>query len=155
MGECEMGNQNKEAASLNFGNNPTQVRTRKACRELTFATFKRNMPHDADHRMLTVGAIHLVLNLAIREPTKQDAAMLRVFIRNRFLFKLTAKLTNLVFQLLIFSFKPIIFLFESLTLLSQLDDSFLENRCASVLSNEPFDSSQQFREQGVASTTGS
>ncbi|NQT13173.1 MAG: hypothetical protein HQ582_10520 [Planctomycetes bacterium] len=62
--------------------------------------------------------------------------MLRVFIRNRFLFKLSAKMLVFLQDLLMFSFKPVVFLLETLELFPELDKPFFQNSCTPMLRDE-------------------
>ena len=134
-----------------FLNDASEIAASESGREVTFATFQRRNSQVTEHGNLAIGAVRLVLNLAIRQPTKQDAAMLRVFVRNRFLFKCFAKTLNFVFQLLIVTFKPIIFLFETLELFSELDKPFFQNRGAATLVDEFVDGGQQVCDHGLHS----
>ena len=127
----------------NFLDDASNVSAGKIRREVTFATFQRRVSHQACHGSLAIRAVRLVLNLAIRQPTKQDAAMLRVFVRNRFLFKCFAKTLNFLFQVLILCFKPIVFLFETLELFPELDNSFLEDCRTPVLGDDLIESCEQ------------
>lgn len=90
------------------------------------AASQRSGSHQAGHGDLAFRTVSLVLD-APRDATKKDASMLRVCIRNRFCFKLFLQALNLIFKVLTFSLKPVLFLLDTCELLANLDKSISED----------------------------
>lgn len=122
--------------SSNLGNDTFKVASGEARTEVTFGTMKRKHESNRNHRDFAGGAVRLVLNVAIRKPSKKHAAIFRVFVGDGLRFKLFAKFIVFCFQTLILAFKPIVFFLEVLQLLAKENKSFLNDRGTSVLSDK-------------------
>jgi len=135
-------------SNSDFRKDATQVISGEAGETLARAATEGKQTLKRHHGDFARGTVHLVLDISVRQPTKKHAAMLHKLIRNRFLFKLLAKVLVFILQLAVFVLKPVVFLLEVLNMFPELGDSFLKDRGTSVFGDQLFNTVEQFGKHG-------